>query len=171
MRTTLFRVASFLIVGSVLAAVPSAALARAQQTAVSGDQQAMVSGPPASVQRAGKWTIVTNAPLTGTFAFSGDGVSLAGTLTRVVSVKIDSGNNGILWGTVNYVDSRTGVTCAGFNHGRLINNFLTGNVVASCTDGSLLRGTLQDTDITYDAHGTLSAVTTHFTGTILRSNA
>src|SRR5205807_8625032 len=83
-RTKLFRVALFLIAGSVLSAAPSAALARAQKTALSGDQFATVSGPPGSVQHAGKWTIFTNAPLAGTFEFTGDGVSLAGTLTRLV---------------------------------------------------------------------------------------
>ena len=167
-RTKLFRVALFLIVGSVLSAAPSAALARAQETALSGDQFAAVSGPPGSIQHAGKWTIFTNAPLAGTFEFTGDGVSLAGTLTRVVNVRIDAANNGSLRGTVSYVDTKTGVTCTGFHHGMLINNFLTGKLVASCSDGSLIRGTLQDTHITYDAHGVLIDVTTHFSGTILR---
>jgi hypothetical protein len=120
-RTKLFRVALFLIVGSVFSAAPSAALARAQETALSGDQFAAVSGPPGSVLHAGKWTIFTNAPLAGRFEFTGDGVSLAGTLTRVVNVKIDAANNGSLSGTVSYVDTKTGVTCTGFHHGKLIN--------------------------------------------------
>jgi hypothetical protein len=167
MRTKLFEFALFILVSSVLFAAPTAAIARAQKTAVSGDQQATVSGPPGSVRSAGKWTIITTAPLTAKFAFSGDGVSFAGTLTRVVDVRIDAALNGTLRGTVSYVDTNMGVTCTGHHEGKLTNNFFTGKVVAPCSDGSLLQGTLQDTKLTYDQAGNLIAVESHFTGTLL----
>jgi hypothetical protein len=161
--------AFFLIVG-LLSVAPSAAYARAVRTAVSGDQSATVSVANATFQSVGRWTVITNGQLTGNFEFTGAGVTLAGPFTRVVNVKIDSGNNGTLWGTVRYVDATTGVTCTGFNHGRLTNNFLTGELIASCSDGSLLRGTLQDTNLTYDNQHHLIAVVTHFDGTLLNPN-
>ncbi len=170
-RTKLLRLAFLIIIGSLLSAAPNAAYARARETPLSGDMQSVVSGPPAGVQQVGKWRMFTGAPLSGTFAFSGNGVSLAGTLTRLVNVRIDAELNGTLMGTISYVDTQTGVTCTGFHHGKLINNFLTGTVVASCSDGTLLRGTLQDTEITYDNQGILSSVTTHFTGTLLNPHA
>ena len=58
------------------------------------------------------------------FAFSGaGGVSLAGTLTRIVDVKLNSALDGFLKGPVSYVDARTGVTCQGNETGKLTNNF------------------------------------------------
>lgn len=164
-----FRLA-FCLVAGLLSVAPSATYARAVRTAVSGDQSATVSVANATFQSAGRWTIITNGQLTGNFQFTGEGVTLAGPFTRVVNVKIDAGNNGILWGTVRYVDTRTGVTCSGFNHGTLTNNFLTGKLVAACSDGSLLQGTLQDTNLTYDNQGHLIAVATHFDGTFLNAN-
>jgi hypothetical protein len=165
-QSKLFRLGFFMVVGLLMSVAPSATYARSVRTAVSGIQTATVSVANATFQPAGPWTIITNGQLTGSFNFSGGGVTLAGPFTRVVNVKVDAGNNGILWGTVRYVDTRTGVTCTGFNHGTLTNNFLTGKLIASCSDGSLLRGTLQDTKLTYD-QGHLIAVETHFDGTLL----
>ena len=165
-RTTLFRLALFMIVGLLLSAAPNAAFARAQKTALSGDQKAATSFANAAFQSVGKWTVITNAQLTGSFAFSGEGVTLTGTLTRVVNVKLDAAKNGILWGTVSYVDASTGLTCTGFNRGTLSNDYFRGEIVASCSDGSLLQGRLQDTVLTYDA-GNLVAVESHFTGILI----
>ena len=168
-QSKLLRLAVFLIVGLVSVA-PSATYARAVRTPVSGDQSATVSVANATVRSVGRWTIITNAQLTGNFKFTGAGATLTGPFTRVVNVKLDASKNGILWGTVRYVDTRTGVTCTGFNHGTLTNDFLTGTLIASCSDGSVLRGTVQDTNLTYDNQGNLIAVATHFTGTLLNPN-
>jgi hypothetical protein len=169
LRIKLVPLALCVIVGSLVAA-PGATYGRAQTIALSGTQTASVSVANANFQSAGPWTIITNGQLTGTFAFTGEGATLAGSFTRVVNVKVDAGNNGILWGTVRYVDTSTGVTCTGVNQGTLTNNYLTGKLVASCSDGSLLRGTLQDTKLTYDELDHLITVETYFTGTLLNAN-
>jgi len=66
-----------------LALLPGAApaLARAQQVVVAGTDDRFF-GVPASVIVADGWTQIRGLPLTGTFAFSGAGVTLAGAEPR-----------------------------------------------------------------------------------------
>ena len=116
-------------------------LAKAQRTAISGTEH-MFFGPPGSVSTSGGWVQLRDVPLTGTFDF---GV-LQGTETQLVNAKLDPvTGNGIVWGTVTYTDSATGITCSGVRQGKLTNYLITAKIVARCSDGSLLQGTLQDT--------------------------
>jgi hypothetical protein len=128
---------------AVLASAAPAA-AHARQVTVSGTEDRFF-GVPASVIVAGRWTLIRGLPITGTFAFSGPGVTLAGPETVLVDGKIDANGNGRSWGEVTYTDVATGVTCSGIVQGPLTNGFITANVVALCSDGSVLKGTLRDT--------------------------
>jgi hypothetical protein len=119
--------------------------AKAERTALSGTEH-MFFGPPGSVSIAGSWVQLRDVPLTGTFDF---GV-LQGTETQLVNAKLDPvTGNGIVWGTVTYTDSATGITCSGVREGKLTNYLITAKITARCSDGSLLRGTLQDTSVIF----------------------
>jgi hypothetical protein len=50
---------------------------------------------------------------------------------------------------VTYTDSGSGVICSGIRRGKLTNLLLTAQIVAPCSDGSLLKGTLQDIVINF----------------------
>ena len=50
---------------------------------------------------------------------------------------------------VTYTDSAIGITCSGVREGKLTNYLITAKIVARCSDGSLLQGTLQDTLINF----------------------
>ena len=119
--------------------------AKAERTALSGTEH-MFFGPPGSVSVAGSWVQLRDVPLTGTFNFG----ALQGTETQLVNAKLDPATgNGIVWGTVTYTDSVTGITCSGVREGKLTNYLITAKIVAHCSDGSLLRGTLQDTSVIF----------------------
>jgi hypothetical protein len=113
---------------------------------LAGTEQSTFSGPAAQQWTSGQWTQIRDQPLTGTFAFSGDGVTLTGPETRHDNAKIDfATGDGYLWGTVTYTDLATGMTCSGERGGKLTHFHLTGTVIARCSNGALLRGNLQDT--------------------------
>jgi hypothetical protein len=132
--------ASTLIVLALLLTTTTV-FAKAERTALSGTEH-MFFGPPGSVSIAGSWVQLRDVPLTGTFDF---GV-LQGTETQLVNAKLDPvTGNGIVWGTVTYTDSATGIACSGVREGKLTNYLITAKITARCSDGSLLRGTLQDT--------------------------
>jgi hypothetical protein len=119
--------------------------AKAERTALSGTEH-MFFGAPGSVSVAGSWVQLRDVPLTGTFNFG----ALQGTETQLVNAKLDPATgNGIVWGTVTYTDSVTGITCSGVREGKLTNYLITAKIVARCSDGSLLRGTLQDTSVIF----------------------
>jgi hypothetical protein len=82
--------------------------------------------------------------LTGTFAFSGSGVNLAGTETVVTNGSLGAGNNGLTWGVNTYTDTATGLQCTGPVNGQIINALGTLTVVAPCRNGAMLVGTVQD---------------------------
>ena len=120
-------------------------LAKAQQTAISGTEH-MFFGAPGSVTTSGAWVQLRDVPLTGTFDF---GV-LQGTETQLVNAKLDPATgNGTVWGTVTYTDDATGITCSGIREGKLTNYLITAKITARCSDGSILRGTLQDTSVLF----------------------
>jgi hypothetical protein len=115
--------------------------AEAERTAVSGTEH-MFFGAPGSVSASGGWVQLRDVPLTGTFDFG----ALQGTETQFVNAKLDAiTGNGNVWGTVTYTDSATGITCSGVRVGKLTSYLITAKINASCSDGSHLQGTLQDT--------------------------
>lgn len=125
--------------------VTSVAIAKAQRTALAGTEH-MFFGAPGSVRAAGDWVQLRDVPLTGTFDFG----ALQGTETQLVNAKLDPiTGDGIVWGTVTYTDSATGITCWGVREGKLSNYLITAKIIARCSDGSLLQGTLQDTSVIF----------------------
>jgi hypothetical protein len=69
---------------------------------------------------------------------------------------------------VTYTDSATGITCTGIRQGQLTNFLLTAKIVARCSDGSLLRGTLQDVELIFPPGSPApSEVISHFDGELL----
>ena len=119
--------------------------AKAERTALSGTEH-MFFGPPGSVSASGGWVQLRDVPLTGTFDFG----ALQGTEAQLVNAKLDPvTGNGIVWGTVTYTDSVNGITCSGVREGKLINYLITAKIIARCSDGSLVKGTLQDTSVIF----------------------
>ena len=119
--------------------------AKAERTVLSGTEH-MFFGPPGSVTASGGWVQLRDVPLTGTFDFG----ILQGSETQLVNAKLDPvTGNGIVWGTVTYTDSATGLTCSGVREGKLTNYLITAKVNARCSDGSLLQGTLQDASVIF----------------------
>jgi len=135
--------ATLVSVALALALLPGAmpALAQAQRTVLDGTEQKFF-GTPESTTHAGPWEIHRNQTLLGTFNFG----ALAGTLVWFATDQIDfSTGDGRVRGKVSYTDTATGVICTGTSEGKITAFFLTANIVATCSDGSLMRGTLQDT--------------------------
>lgn len=119
--------------------------AKAERTALSGTEH-MFFGAPGSVLASDSWVQLRDVPLTGTFDFG----ALQGTETQLVNAKLDPATgNGIVWGVVTYTDSATGVTCSGVRVGKLTAFLIAATINAKCSDGSLLRGTLQDTSVIF----------------------
>ena len=80
----------------------------------------------------------------GTFDFG----ALKGTETQLGNATLDPvTGNGHVWGTVTYTDSAAGITCSGTRQGKIIHFLISAKIVARCSDGSLLKGTLQDVSI------------------------
>jgi hypothetical protein len=143
MRKTLAFTLIALILTSLLITNP--ALAQAQRTDVAGTEH-MFFGIPGSVSVSGKLVQLRDIPLTGTFDFG----ILQGDETQLVNARLDPvTGNGIVWGTVTYTDSATGITCTGVREGKLTNYLITAKINARCSDGSLLQGTLQDTSVIF----------------------
>jgi hypothetical protein len=120
--------------------------ARAEQRVLSGTEHMFLAGAPARAWAAGGWVHQRDVPLTGTFDFG----AMKGTETQLASAKLDPlTGEGHVWGVVTYTDSATGITCSGTREGQLTNFLLTAKIVARCSDGSLLKGTLQDIVINF----------------------
>ena len=115
--------------------------AKAEKTILGGTEH-MFFGAPGSVTVSGGWVQLRDVPLTGAFDFG----MLQGAETQLVNAKLNPATgDGIVWGVVTYTDSTTGITCSGIRQGRLTNYLITATITAPCSDGSLLKGTLQDT--------------------------
>ena len=122
------------------------AFAKAERTVLSGTEHMFLTGAPAQVWVANGWVQQRDVPLTGTFDF---GV-MKGTETQLANAKLDPvTGEGHVWGVVTYTDTATGITCSGIREGKLTNFMLTAKIVARCSDGSLLKGTLQDIVINF----------------------
>ena len=137
----------FTWIGLTLAilALATPALAEAQRTVVAGTEH-MYFGTPGRVWATDGWVQLRNVPLTGTFDF---GV-LEGIETQLINARLDPATgDGVVWGVVTYTDSATGMTCSGVRQGQLSNYLITARIIAQCSDGSLLQGTLQDTSVVF----------------------
>ena len=118
-------------------------LAKTERTVLVGTEQ-MYFGMPGRVWLADGLVQQRDVPLTGTFDF---GV-LKGTETQLANATLNPvTGNGHVWGTVTYTDSAAGITCSGTRQGKIINFLISAEIVARCSDGSLLQGTLQDVSI------------------------
>jgi hypothetical protein len=138
-------VSTLMTVALALLLMTTPALAKSQRIALAGTEH-MFFGAPGNVLVSGGWVQLRDVPLIGMFDF---GV-LQGTETQLVNAKLDPvTGNGIVWGVVTYTDSATGITCSGVREGKLTNYLITAKIVASCSDGSLLQGTLQDTSVIF----------------------
>ncbi len=157
-----------LLLLSVLATAAFAAPARtgAEKTPLTGTETRHF-GVPDRVWNAGSVTQIRGLALTGTFAFSGEGVNLAGTETVVTNATLFGGGGGITWGVATYTDTATGVTCTGTVIGQIIDALGTLKLNAPCSDGKLLRGTLQDVSTDPPGQVPPSSVTSQFTGVLL----
>jgi hypothetical protein len=140
-----------------LAAIAFAAPTAAQRSPLDGTEHRFF-GPPGRVWVSGPWTQLRDIPFTGTFNFNG----LAGTETQLINAKVDfATGSGEVWGVVTYTDTASGVVCSGPLDGKLTNLLGTFHIVANCSDGTLLQGTLQDlaanpgVDATSEFHGEL----------------
>jgi hypothetical protein len=153
--------AALLPLALVLALLASTApaLAKARRTPLDGvEHKAFDFSTVSRMWDAGPWHFDRDITATGDFDFGG----LAGTVIWVANDKFDvSTGDGRVWGTVRYTTD-TGVTCAGDEEGKLTAFQLTAHIVAQCSDGSQLQGTLQD--ISND----LTTLTSTFHGELLR---
>jgi hypothetical protein len=140
-------------------------LAKAERTAVEGTEDMFIAGAPGRVWAADGWIQQRDIPFTGTFDFG----ELKGTETQVANARLNPlTGEGHVWGTVTYTDSATGITCTGIRQGQLTNFLLTAKIVARCSDGSLLRGTLQDVELVFPPGSPApSEVISHFDGELL----
>jgi hypothetical protein len=129
----------------VALAVTTPARAEAERTAVVGSEH-MYFGAPGRVWVADGWIQLRDVPLTGTFNFG----TLQGEETQLVNARLDPvTGDGVVWGVVTYTDSAAGVACSGVRQGTLDAYLITARITATCSDGSLLQGTLQDTFVIF----------------------
>jgi hypothetical protein len=152
----------FALLLALPAGVPALA---AQRIALTGTEHMFITGAPGRVWVADGWVQQREVALTGTFDF---GV-MSGTETQLANARLNPvTGEGHVWGMVTYTDSATGVVCSGVREGQLTNFLLTARIVAPCSDGSLLRGTLQDTLINFPPGSPVpSDVYSEFSGELL----
>jgi hypothetical protein len=141
------------------------ALAKAGRMALEGEEHIAIAGAPRSVQEADEWLQLRDIPFEGIFDFG----TMSGTETQLLNAKINPATGeGHVWGIVTYTDNVSGVTCSGLREGKLTNFYITAKIVAPCSDGSLLRGTLQDIELTFPPGSPApSEVISYFDGELL----
>ena len=162
MKKTIVSICIVLTLTSLILASP--AHAQAQRTVLTGTEH-MFFGAPGTVSASGGWVQLRDVPLTGTFDFG----ALQGTETQLVNAKLDPiTGNGTVWGVVTYTDSATGITCSGVRVGKLSAFLIEATINAKCSDGSLLKGTLQDTSVIFPPGSPVPGeVISHFDGELL----
>lgn len=140
------------------------ALAAAERMVLSGTEH-MYFGIAGRVWLANGIIQQREVPLTGIFDFG----TLKGTETQIANATLNPvTGNGHLWGTVTYTDSATGITCSGIRQGKIINFLISADIIARCSDGSLLKGTLQDVSIVVPAGSPVpTEVYSDFSGELL----
>ena len=153
---------TLVILALMLMTIP--AFAKAERTTLTGTEH-MLFGAPGSVSLAGDLVQLRDVPLTGTFDFG----ILQGSETQLVNARLDPvTGDGVVWGTVTYTDSATGITCSGVREGKLTNYLISAKIIARCSDGSLLQGTLQDISAIFPPGAPVpSEVYSEFTGELL----
>ena len=141
------------------------AFAQTERTALSGTEDNFSAGAPASMWEADGWVQQRDVPFTGTFDFG----AMKGTETQLDNAKLNPvTGEGRVWGTVTYTDSARGITCSGIREGQLTTFFLTAKIVAQCSDGSLLKGTVQDVELIFlPGSPAPSEVISNFDGALL----
>jgi hypothetical protein len=142
------------------------ALARAQRIALTGTEQRYF-GAPQHVWAADGLTQIRGLSQTGAFAFSGAGITLVGPETALINAMLDANGNGQTWGVVTHTDAATGVTCTGPVVGKVTSGLGTLTVVAPCSDGALLMGTLHDTETFPPGQTPPTWVRSNFDGVLL----
>ena len=133
--------AALLPIAVALALLPSAApaLAQAQRTPLAGVEiEAFDFSTVSRLKGAGPWLFGRDLTLSGTFDYG----ALAGTVIDVDNVRNDPTGAGQVWGTRTYT-ATSGLVCSGHFSGKITGFFLNAQIVAPCSDGSLLQGTLQ----------------------------
>ena len=163
MKKTFVSISIVLALASLLTV--TTVLAKAERIAVEGTEDIFIAGAPGRVWEADGWVQQRDIPFTGTFDFG----ELKGTETQLVNARLNPATGeGHVWGTVTYIDSATGITCSGIRQGQLTNFLLTAKIIARCSDGSLLRGTLQDVELIFPPGSPApSEVISHFDGELL----
>ena len=143
----------------------STALAKAELIALEGTEDIFIAGAPGSMWEADGWVQQRDVPFTGAFDFG----TLSGTETQLVNAKVNPvTGEGHVWGVVTYTDSSTGITCSGILEAKLTSFLRTAKVVAPCSDGSLLKGTIQDMELIFPPGSPApSEVISEFNGELL----
>ena len=163
MKKRLVSICIVLVLAALLTG--TTALAKAERIAVEGTEDMFIAGAPGRIWEADGWVQQRDIPFTGTFDFG----EMQGTETQLANARLNPATGeGYVWGTVTYTDSATGITCTGIRQGQLTNFLLTAKIVARCSDGSLLRGTLQDVELVFPPGSPApSEVISHFDGELL----
>jgi hypothetical protein len=131
-----------------LAVLPAATpvFAKDDRTVLVGTDHRFFDGPPARVWTAGPLTQIRGQKFTGTFTWSGKGITLAGSETQLIDATLDfATGNGFMWGVTSYTDTATGVTCSGRISGKITTFLATGTIVTRCSNGARVWGSVQDT--------------------------
>ena len=157
--------ASILIVLVLALLLTETALAKAERIVLSGTSHIFSSRAPGRVWEADGWLQQRDVPFTGTFDFG----AIQGTETQLVNAKLNPlTGEGRVWGVVTYTDSASGITCSGIREGEITNFLLRAKVVPSCSDGSLLKGTVQDVELIFPPGSPApSEVISEFNGELL----
>jgi hypothetical protein len=158
-------VSIFVVLLLALLLTTTTVFAKAERTALSGTEDIFIAGAPGRVWEVDGWVQQRDVAFIGNFDFG----TMEGTETQLGNAKLNPATGeGHVWGTVTYTDSATGITCSGIREGTLTNFLLTAKIVARCSDGSLLRGTLQDVQLIFPPGSPApSEVISHFDGELL----
>jgi hypothetical protein len=139
---------------------------RAQQTALHGTETRFF-GAPDRVWVADGLTQIRGLKLTGSFTFSGAGITLSGSETASANAVIDANGNGQTWGVNTYTDAASGVTCTGTVVGKITGGLGRLTLNALCSDHTHLKGTVQDTSTAPPGQVPPSSVMSTFNGELL----
>lgn len=163
MKKTVMRILIAILLASLLTV--TTAFAKAERISLEGTEDVFIAGAPGRAWEADGWVQLRAVPFAGTFNFG----TVSGTETQLVNARLNPvTGEGRVWGTVTYTDSSTGITCTGILEARLTNFLRTADVVAPCSDGALLKGTIQDIELIFPPGSPApSEVISHFNGELL----
>jgi hypothetical protein len=163
MKKTVISILIVVLCASLLTV--TTALAKAERISLEGTEDVFIAGAPGRVWEADGWIQLRDVPFAGTFNFG----TMGGTETQLVNARLNPvTGEGRVWGVVTYMDSSTGITCTGILEAKLTNFLRTAKVVAPCSDGSLLKGTIQDFELIFPPGSPApSEVISHFDGELL----